>query len=211
MLWIATNPPVVQRLRDELEAAGVDRDRPTTDVISNAKARSIKYLLALAREALRMHPPVVGGLEKQLSGEDEVLPDGRRIPAGTYLNVSTWAILRDPDTFGPDAEYFRPERWLEDLPDDRRRQMDRAHELVFSAGRFICMGRDIAMTQMLKVITEVRHRPLSSSLVRSVTYAMNPPPPCSSFAASTSLSRTRRSLGTAWRTESSVSMSSGCG
>ncbi|KAI1105358.1 cytochrome P450 [Jackrogersella minutella] len=159
VLWIATNPLVVNRMRAEMEAAGVSRDRPTTDIISGAKARSIKYLVAVIRESLRMHPPVVGGLEKQLVREvEDQLPDGRKIPIGTKINVSTWAILRDTDTFGEDAEVFRPERWLEDLSEDRRRKMDRAQELVFSAGRFICMGREIAMTQCLKVISELFYR-----------------------------------------------------
>ncbi|KAI0456052.1 cytochrome P450 [Xylaria acuta] len=160
VLWIATNPLVVNRLRAELSAAGVDQDRPTTNVLSGAKAREIPYLVAVVREALRLHPPVVGGLEKVLVREHEdVLPDGRRVPAGTRVNVSTWAILRDPDIFGADAEAFRPERWLDDtLSEERRRAMNRAHELVFSAGRFICMGREIAMTQCLKVISELFYR-----------------------------------------------------
>ncbi|KAK6833502.1 hypothetical protein PG995_013252 [Apiospora arundinis] len=158
VLWIATNPLVVARLRAEMESAGVSRHRATDEIIPNAQARGIEYLVAVIREALRMHPPVVGGLEKEVVKDGEVLPDGRRIPVGTKINVSTWAILRDPDTFGDDAEYFRPERWLEDMPAERRRKMDRAHELVFSAGRFICMGRDIAMTQMLKVIGELFYR-----------------------------------------------------
>ncbi len=33
--------------------------------------------------------------------------------------------------------------------------MDRSTDLVFGAGRFICLGRDIALTQLLKMISEV--------------------------------------------------------
>lgn len=158
VLYIATNPPVVSRLRAEMEAAGVSPDRPTSAIISNAKARSIPYLVAVIREGLRIHPPVVGALEKQANPGGDKLPDGSFIPGGTKIQVSTWAILRDPDTFGPDAELFRPERWLEVTDPDQKRKMDRAVELVFSAGRFICMGRDIAMTQCLKVISELFYR-----------------------------------------------------
>ena len=38
---------------------------------------------------------------------------------------------------------------------EERRRINRNTELVFSAGRFICIGRDIALTQLLKVICEI--------------------------------------------------------
>lgn len=155
MLWIATSPIVLSRLRHELHAAGVLLDRPTSSIISNAKARSIPYLAAIFKEALRIHPPAVGTLEKQAGSNGDMLPDGRRVPAGTKVGVSIWAVQRDPETFGDDAEVFRPERWLEVQDEQRKRKMDSAVDVVFGAGRFVCMGRDIAMTQFLKVVSEV--------------------------------------------------------
>ena len=156
VLFVATSPVTIARLRSEMSAAGISPDRDTSTIIGNAKARSIPYLLAVIKEALRLHPPVVGALEKMAGPEGDVLPDGRRIPPGTRIQVSTWAILRDPEVYGSDADCFRPERWLEvDGESERRKRMDRSAELVFSAGRFICMGRDIALTQLLKVISEV--------------------------------------------------------
>jgi len=157
VLWICSNPVVVKRLRDEMEAAGISRDRTTQDIVSSTKARSIPYLVATIKEGLRIHPPVVGTLEMQAK-TDDVLPDGRKVPAGTKVGASTWAILRDPDTFGADSELFRPERWLEVRSEETKKKMDRAVDLVFSAGRFICMGREIAMTQCLKVIGELFYR-----------------------------------------------------
>ena len=160
VLFVATSPVTIARLRSDMSAAGISPHRDTDTVIGNAKARSIPYLLAVIKEALRLHPPVVGALEKMAGPDGDVLPDGRRIPPGTRIQVSTWAILRDPDVYGEDAECFRPERWLDvDAESERRRRMDRSTELVFSAGRFICMGRDIALTQLLKVISEVGFGP----------------------------------------------------
>lgn len=129
---------------------------PMSSIISSAKARSIPYLVAVIKESLRLHPPVVGALEKMAGKEGDVLADGRKILAGTRIQVSTWAILRDREVFGEDADCFRPERWLEvDTESEQRKRMERSTELVFSAGRFICMGRDIALTQLLKVVSEV--------------------------------------------------------
>ena len=157
VLYVCTSPVVLARMRSEMAAAGISPNRDTNTIVSNAKARSIPFLVAVIKEALRLHPPVVGALEKMAGNEGDVLPDGRRIPPRTKIQVSTWAILRDQEVFGADADCFRPERWLEvEAESEQRRRMERSTELVFSAGRFICMGRDIALMVLLKVISEVR-------------------------------------------------------
>jgi cytochrome P450 len=38
---------------------------------------------------------------------------GHYIPAGTTVGINAWAINRNQELFGEDAETFRPERWLE--------------------------------------------------------------------------------------------------
>ncbi len=149
----------MRRIRAELASAGVSPSRPTSEIISYSEARNIKYLIAVVREVLRIHPPAIATMEKQLGNEDDVLPDGRVIPARTIIALSLTTILRDPEVFGPDAELFRPERWLEDMDDERRKKMDRAHELIFGSGRFICLGREIAMMHIVKVVSEVRQHP----------------------------------------------------
>ncbi|POR35306.1 Pisatin demethylase [Tolypocladium paradoxum] len=159
VLYISSDPAVVRRIRAELAAAGVSPSRPTSEILSYGDARNVKYLLAVVREVLRIHPPAIATMEKQLGNEDDVLPDGRVIPAGTKIALSLTTILRDPETFGPDAELFRPERWLEDVDEETKKKMDRAHELIFGSGRFICLGREIAMMHIVKVVAEVGHTP----------------------------------------------------
>lgn len=39
---------------------------------------------------------------------------GQHVPAGTNVVVSPWAINRSKGIWGPDAEDFRPERWMEE-------------------------------------------------------------------------------------------------
>lgn len=158
ILYIASDASIVQRIRSELATAGVSPLRPTSDILSYADARNIRYLVAVVREVLRIHPPAIATMEKQLGPEDDVLPDGRVIPARTIIALSLTAILRDPETFGPDAELFRPERWLEDVGEEKKKNMDRAHELIFGSGRFICLGREIAMMHIVKVVVEIFNR-----------------------------------------------------
>ncbi|GAB1317424.1 Pisatin demethylase [Madurella fahalii] len=158
ILYIASSPSTVARIRAELAAAGVSPDKPTTDIISYSDARNIRYLVAVVREVLRVHPPAIATMEKQLGDEDDVLPDGRVIPARTNIALSLTAILRDPETWGPDAELFRPERWLEDVDEATKSKMDRAHEFIFGSGRFLCLGREIAMMHIVKVVAEIFNR-----------------------------------------------------
>lgn len=57
-------------------------------------------------------------------------------------------INRDKSVFGDDAEDFRPERWL-----DERKKHD-MHRFFFSfgAGSRTCIGKNIAMLEMSKVL-----------------------------------------------------------
>ncbi|KAH8723144.1 pisatin demethylase [Phaeosphaeriaceae sp. PMI808] len=155
ILYIASNPYVVRRIRAEVAAAGISAERPTSEIVSYADARNIRYILAVVREVLRIHPPAIATMEKQLGDEIEVLSDGRVIPARTNIALSLTSILRDQETFGKDADLFRPGRWLEDIDEEQKQKMDRAHEFIFGSGRFLCLGREIAMMHIVKVVIEI--------------------------------------------------------
>jgi cytochrome P450 len=57
---------------------------------------------------------------------------GVQIPAGTVVGVSAAVVHRDTDIFGPDADQFRPERWIPGNEEDneRIRRMDRCNLAV---------------------------------------------------------------------------------
>ena len=95
------------------------------------------------------------------------MPDGRFLPAGTLVGSNIWAIQRDRTVFGPDAETFRPERWLECGP-EQRSNMERTVELCFSSGRYTCLGKDVAMMEIYKAVAEVRFDPQESLLALMV-------------------------------------------
>ena len=94
---------------------------------------------------------------------------GFTLPPGTELALNVLHLLRDPKTFGPDADVFRPERWLEaaaaaamDAKDGggggggmRFKEMNSVVELAFGYGRFLCLGKGIALMEAGKVVFEV--------------------------------------------------------
>ncbi|KAJ0342059.1 hypothetical protein COL154_009463 [Colletotrichum chrysophilum] len=59
--------------------------------------------------------------------------------------------------YGPDADVFRPERWLE-AEDDQLKSMTAQWELVFKYGKWQCLGKTVALLEMNKVFVELLRR-----------------------------------------------------
>ena len=68
--------------------------------------------------------------------------------------VNLCSVMRNVKVFGADVEVFRPERWLE-VAEDKVKEMERDMDLVFSYGRYVCLGRQISLIEQGKVIVEV--------------------------------------------------------
>lgn len=156
--FIATTPTVQVRLFAEVNEA-MTAGRITRPVIKDAEARNLPYLQACIKEGLRMYPPVTGLLAKQVPPEGAEIEPGKFAPSGTWIAWNSWGMQRDKAIFGIDSEVFRPERWLrQDGSEKERARVDRMTEtvgLVFGYGRFGCLGRGVAMTELNKGIIEV--------------------------------------------------------
>lgn len=159
-LYLTTAPTAINKLRAELAehnllpALPTDKTPPNTEIVPNDKLLTLPYLAACIKEGLRLHPPATGYLEKQAPVGGDTLPDGRRVPEGTGLAYNAWGIMRSRAVFGDDADLFRPERWLEVDPETER-AMTRSWELGFSSGKWRCLGKDIALMEINKVVAEV--------------------------------------------------------
>ena len=126
--------------------------------VSWKAAQHLPYLDACIREALRIHPPIGLGLERDVPSSSHItLPDGHRLPAGVQVSMNAWVIARDPATFGPDPDMFRPERWLQeegeslDVFGKRLADMKRA-DLVFGAGSRSCLGKNVSFLEIYKAV-----------------------------------------------------------
>lgn len=149
--FIASNPTVASRLKEEIEEAR-SAGRLSSPV-TYAEASELPYLKAVIWEGMRMHPPFGGLIMKQV-GPDGDIYNGTFIPPGTRIGHSTWAVMRDRAVFGADVDSFRPERWLE-ADEKRRNIMQKQADLVFGSGRWGCPGRVVASMEISKVVVEV--------------------------------------------------------
>lgn len=149
MLYIMTNARVLSKLRVEICEAN-----PTRPTITDAEARSMPYLQAVIKEGLRIFPPVAGLMAKEVPQGGDTYK-GVFLPEGTRLSYCAWGVARWPEVWGDDAHEFRPERWTE-APAEKLREMNGTIELVFGYGKWQCLGRNVALMELNKVIVEVK-------------------------------------------------------
>ncbi|CAN6284239.1 unnamed protein product [Urochloa humidicola] len=102
---------------------------------ADIQAASLPYLKLVIKETLRLHPPAPLLLPRESIAECEV--EGYVIPARSRVIVNAWAIGRDTECWGEDAEEFKPERF-----EDSRIEFNGSsfEFLPFGAGRRMCPG-----------------------------------------------------------------------
>ncbi|KAM5353563.1 hypothetical protein ACJ41O_000213 [Fusarium nematophilum] len=151
MLHIITVPRVYNALRAEISNTSY-----AEAIIPDALGRDLPYLQAVIKEGLRIFPPVAGLMAKQVPPGGDIWK-GQFIPGGTSIGYCAWGIFRREDLWGADAGEFRPERWLDSSP-EKIREMESALDLIFSYGRWQCLGRPVALMELNKVYVELlRH------------------------------------------------------
>lgn len=130
VLSMVRNPEVQRKAQEEIDRViGSER-------LPNADDRdSLLYVSALVQEVMRWFPIVPANTTHAV--DEEFHYNGYRFPKGSYITVSNWAILHDPQTY-PDPFSFTPERYLEP------RNEPSPANWAFGHGRRICPGRYLA-------------------------------------------------------------------
>jgi cytochrome P450 len=114
------------------------------------------YLNAVIKETLRWSHPAPALLPRMTPpvGEGVVMPDGRRIPPGTDVNMNIHVVMRDKNIFGQDADEFVPERWLVDSGWGDVKRIEK-YNFVWSYGPRVCLGKPLAEMELLMAAKEV--------------------------------------------------------
>jgi cytochrome P450 len=102
--------------------------------IDETSLQGLKYLKAVIKETLRLHPPFPLLLPRECRETCEI--KGYTIHAGNKVIVNAWAIGRDPK-YWSDPDKFIPERFLESSIDYKGSTIE---YIPFGAGRRICPG-----------------------------------------------------------------------
>ncbi|KAL5396159.1 hypothetical protein PMIN03_007297 [Paraphaeosphaeria minitans] len=159
--FISTSPPILERLLGEVKEA-IAAGRISRPVIQNSEALQLPYLQACIKEGLRVYPPITGMLAKMVpKGGAKINVGGveKYAPSGTQIAWNSWGLMRNKEIFGPDADIFRPERWLasEDTEETQKNmlRMNETLPLVFGYGRFGCLGKVVANMELNKALIEL--------------------------------------------------------
>ena len=158
MFHLISQPQVFNTLRAEIDAAS-EKNLLTNPIASDLEAKELPYLQACIREGLRICPPANTLFDRVTPPEGDDI-HGRFIPGNTKIGHSFWAVTHSKEVFGADADLFRPDRWFE-AEGEQKYQMEKAQEMVFNIGRYMCMGKTIAFMELNKSILEVGARDLS--------------------------------------------------
>ncbi|KAF7552186.1 hypothetical protein G7Z17_g4509 [Cylindrodendrum hubeiense] len=153
------HPKVLEKLCKELQDA---RDAGKLSIpVTWKESQELPYLDAVVKEALRLHPAVGLLLERIVPKGGLQLPNGPLLPAGTVVGVNPWVMHHHP-LFGEDPNSFIPERWLsrngeskEDF--DTRRQEMAGATFTFGAGPRTCIGKNISLMEIYKLIPSLLH------------------------------------------------------
>ncbi|KAJ4952347.1 hypothetical protein NE237_029179 [Protea cynaroides] len=161
--WLLTlNPRVEEKILREIctvmiETRGVDTSNWLEEPLVFEEVDRLVYLKAALSETLRLYPSVPQDSKYVVA--DDVLPDGKFVPAGTAITYSIYAVGRMEWTWGKDCMEFRPERWLS--PDEKSYEAkDQFKYVSFNAGPRSCLGKDLAYLQMKSIAAAVllRHQ-----------------------------------------------------
>jgi len=174
---LCCNPHIMAQCVDEAERV-LGGSVPTPESLAK-----LKFIEAVAYEALRLHPPAPI-LPKYAIQDHEI--NGLRIPAGTVITINANAVHRDPH-YWEDPNAFKPSRFLsQDNDDDDKAAAElpspmpqspkspksplsplspasriKQHPfafLGFSAGPRKCIGKNLAMLEIKTIVAMLLQR-----------------------------------------------------
>ncbi|KIJ13434.1 hypothetical protein PAXINDRAFT_170499 [Paxillus involutus ATCC 200175] len=172
--FLSTHPQVLARLRDEIMTNIGPTNRPT-----HASIREMKYLRAVINETLRLFPPVPLNIRQSIKAttlpSSDPLGRPHYVSANTPVSYSAFIMHRRKDLWGPDAEEFDPDRFLD----------HRLHKyltpqpfifLPFNAGPRICLGQQFAYNEISFMLIRLLQHFTSMSLAQDAQAPGTLPP-----------------------------------
>ncbi|KAL1307335.1 desmethyl-deoxy-podophyllotoxin synthase [Arachis hypogaea] len=127
------NPRVLKKAQAEVRKVFGNKD-----FVDEMGLEELKFLKAVIKESMRLHPPTPVLLPKECLKCCEI--NGYTIPVGTQVFVNVWAIGRDPK-YWSEAERFYPERFLDSEIDYKGSHFE---FIPFGAGKRMCPGISFA-------------------------------------------------------------------
>ncbi|KAF9236778.1 cytochrome P450 monooxygenase CYP63 [Melanogaster broomeanus] len=178
--FLALHPEMARRLRSEvLDVCGYGS--PSYEHI-----RKLKYMKAVIDETLRLFPPVplnqrqTRSVSCTLPPPDQTFPTESEkplyMPKSTTFFYSTLLMQRNKVLWGPDADEFDPDRWI----DPQRLSKFTSNPMMFtpfSAGPRICLGQSYAYNEASFFLVRLMQQFDTFTLAADIQPQSSLPPP----------------------------------
>ncbi|CAO2656425.1 Nn.00g052280.m01.CDS01 [Neocucurbitaria sp. VM-36] len=125
----------------------IDAIEPKKSHLDVHDVASCAFLDGVINEALRLHPAVPSGVQRETPPEGITLPNGTYIPGHIIIWMPIHCIQRDPRYFQQPLK-FLPERWTDEQPEA---VIDKRAFMPFSTGAYNCVGQKLAMMELRSV------------------------------------------------------------
>ncbi|KAJ6276547.1 cytochrome P450, partial [Bipolaris maydis] len=148
-------PSAYAKLTDEVDQA--DQAGLLSPNIQYHEAVGLPYLMACCKEGMRLHPSVGMTLPRHVPQGGCVIA-GEWFPEGSRVGVNAAVVQRDRGIFGHDADDFVPERWFRADATKIERYMFQVRVTTssnFGGGARTCIGKNISLCEMYKVIPQL--------------------------------------------------------
>ncbi|KAL0285466.1 UNVERIFIED_CONTAM: cytochrome [Sesamum angustifolium] len=148
MANLLSNPKAMEKVQKELsEVVGLN------NIVEEFHTPKLKYLEAVLKETMRLHPPVP--LLVPRSPNQTSIVGRYTVPKGASVFINVGWIQRDPSIWECPSE-FKPERFL-----DGNKKCDFSgnnfHYLPFGSGRRVCVGLPLAEKMLMYFLASLLH------------------------------------------------------
>ncbi|KAI9154917.1 Cytochrome P450 monooxygenase AKT7 [Paramyrothecium foliicola] len=153
--YLTGDPGRLEKLTQEIRAAFPSAE----DIIYGPKLLNLPYMRACIDEGMRLTPSGPCELPREVRPGGLVVK-GDFIPAGTIVGTVPFCNSRNDSIYG-DSGVFRPERWMVDEATGVTKESVaalRANFHPFLSGPGACVGKGLAMAEMMIVLARTLHR-----------------------------------------------------
>ncbi|KAM0035199.1 putative cytochrome P450 [Helianthus debilis subsp. tardiflorus] len=146
LFWLLTRHPSIEK--------DVLKDVTFHDKLTFEDLKKMDFLKACLCESMRLYPPVVW--DSKHAAEADMLPDGTAVYKGNRVMYFPYGMGRMETLWGKDFLEFRPDRWFSEPGEFK---MESPYKFpVFQGGPRVCLGKEMAFTQMKYVMASVLSR-----------------------------------------------------
>lgn len=139
---LAQHKDVQERLRQEIR----NHVQSLDDDMDAKKLDGLAYLHAVCQESLRLYAPIPFTV-RDARKDTQIL--GTFVPRGTMVILCPWAINRAQELWGPDADEFNPERWMQPGQANSGGSKNNYAFLTFLHGPRSCIGQKFSLAELM--------------------------------------------------------------